>query len=81
MVSEGLIPSVETFFFLCSEEIERLLNGDRDPLILKRARLRQRLYPKMDKYKFEEFIKGPEMKPEMFVKNNIFNVCINYLFD
>ena len=67
MVAEGLIPNVETFYFLTSEEIERLCNGERDPMINTRARLRKRVYPKMNKYKFEEFIKGPEMKPR--------NVC------
>ena len=63
MVSEGLIPSVDLFYYLTSEEFECLCNGDRDPMILTRARLRKRVYPKMNKYKFEEFIKGPEMKP------------------
>ena len=70
MVTEGLIPNVETFFYLTSEEIERLCIGDRDPMINTRARLRKRVYPKMNKYKFEEFIKGPEMKPK--------NVCHKY---
>ena len=63
MVDEGLIPTADTFFYLTIEEVERLCNGERDPLIHMRARLRKRVYPKMNKYKFEEFIKGPEMKP------------------
>ena len=63
MVREGLIPSAESFFYLTVTEVEALCNGDRDPLILARVRHRKRLYPKMDKYKFHEFIKGPEMKP------------------
>ena len=63
LVNEGMIPDVNTMFFLTIEEIERLCNRERDPLIHMRARLRKRVYPKMNKYKFEEFIKGPEMKP------------------
>ncbi|CAG2117807.1 unnamed protein product [Medioppia subpectinata] len=63
---EGLIPSAECFFYLTVNEVEALCSGDRDPLILTRVRQRRRLYPKMDKYKFEEFIKGPEMKPRNF---------------
>ncbi|CAG2123310.1 unnamed protein product, partial [Medioppia subpectinata] len=66
MVAEGLIPSVDSFFFLTIDEIERLCNGDRDALILAKVRQRRRLYPKMDKYKFEEIIKGPEMMPKNF---------------
>ena len=63
MVTEGLIPSVDTFFYLTLEEIECLCNGQRDPMLNMKARLRKRIFPKMDKYKFEEFIKGPQMKP------------------
>ncbi|XP_054166684.1 prodigiosin synthesizing transferase PigC-like [Oppia nitens] len=66
MVSEGLIPSAETFFYLTPDEVIALCNGDRNPLILQKTRHRKRLYPKMDKYKFEEFIKGPEMIPKNF---------------
>jgi hypothetical protein len=63
MVEEGLIPEEDLLFHLTVEEIERLCNRERDALILLRARLRKRILPKMDKYKFEEIIKGPEMKP------------------
>ena len=63
MVEEGLIPEDDLLFYLTVEEIERLCNRERDALILLRARLRKRILPKMDKYKFEEIIKGPEMKP------------------
>ncbi|CAG2106035.1 unnamed protein product [Medioppia subpectinata] len=66
MTNEGLIPSVDTFFYLTITEVEALCNGQRDPLIFSRVRQRRRLYPRMDKYKFEEFIKGPEMKPRNF---------------
>ena len=69
MVNDGLIPDVDTLFFLTIEEIERLCNGERDPLIHMRARLRKKVYPKMNKYKFEEFIKGPEMKPRNVLLN------------
>ncbi|CAG2116789.1 unnamed protein product, partial [Medioppia subpectinata] len=66
MVNEGLIPTVDTFFYLTITEVEALCNGQRDPLIFSRVRQRRRLYPRMDKYKFEEFIKGPEMRPRNF---------------
>jgi pyruvate,water dikinase len=67
MVTEGIIPEADLFFYLTLDEIEKLCNGERDALILLKARLRKRILPKMDKYKFEEFLKGPEMKPR--------NVC------
>ena len=63
MVREGLIPTADTFFYLTPVEVHDLCNGRRDPILLMKARLRKRLYPKMDKYKFEEFVKGPDMKP------------------
>ncbi|CAG2169872.1 unnamed protein product, partial [Oppiella nova] len=66
MVIEGLIPSAETFFYLTAEEVESLCNGSRDPLIFAKVRQRRKLYPKMDKYKFDEFVKGPQMKPRNF---------------
>ncbi|XP_054166949.1 putative phosphoenolpyruvate synthase [Oppia nitens] len=66
MVSEGLIPSADSFYYLTIDEVLALCNGERDPLILQKMRHRKRLYPKMDKYKFEEFSKGPEMKPKNF---------------
>ncbi len=67
MVTEGIIPEADLFFYLALDEVEKLCNGERDALILLKARLRKRILPKMDKYKFEEFLKGPEMKPR--------NVC------
>jgi len=62
MVSEGLIPDQNTIFYLTIDEIEKLFKV-RDPLILSKARLRKRLHPKMDKYKFVEFVKGPKITP------------------
>jgi hypothetical protein len=67
MVAEGIIPKADLFFYFTVDEIEKLCNGERDALILLKARLRKRILPKMDKYKFKEFVKGPEMKPR--------NVC------
>ncbi|XP_054166950.1 uncharacterized phosphotransferase YvkC-like [Oppia nitens] len=64
MVSDGLIPSTETFFLLTIDEIDTLCNGNRDPMILTKARLRKRLVPQMNRYKFDEIIKGPEMEPK-----------------
>ena len=64
MVREGLIPTADIFFYLLPVEVNDLCNGRRDPILLMNARLRKKLYPKMDKYKFDEFVKGPNMKPQ-----------------
>lgn len=77
MQSEGLIPTADTFFYLTPTEIQDLCNGRRDPLLMMKARLRRRLHPKMDKYKFEEFIKGPDMKP----RNVWINTCVTLFYD
>ncbi|XP_054166988.1 prodigiosin synthesizing transferase PigC-like [Oppia nitens] len=66
MVADGLLPSTDSFFYLTSEEVYNLCNGSRDPLIMTRLRHRKRLYQKMNKYKFDEFVKGPEMIPRNF---------------
>ncbi|XP_054166948.1 prodigiosin synthesizing transferase PigC-like [Oppia nitens] len=66
MVADGLLPSIDSFFYLTSEEVYNLCNGSRDPLIMTRLRHRKRLYQKMNKYKFDEFVKGPEMIPRNF---------------
>ncbi|CAG2170142.1 unnamed protein product [Oppiella nova] len=68
MAAEGLIPTADHFFYLTVPEVEALCNGDRNSLILSRVRHRRRLYPQMGGYKFEEFIKGPQMRPRNFQK-------------
>jgi hypothetical protein len=71
MVKEGFIPSALTMFFLTPEEVERLVRGERDALILAKTRIRKRLYAKTDKYKFDEFVKGPKMVPRNLEDNTI----------
>lgn len=65
MVSEGLLPEKELLFFLKLNEIQDLLNGSRDPLLVMKAKQRKRLYPKMNKLKFDEFVKGFRMQPRV----------------
>jgi hypothetical protein len=74
MVNEGLIPEADLFFFLTLDEIKMLCDGNRNPLIIARGRLRKKLYPKMDKYKFDEIIKGPEMKPRNVIYLSYYTV-------
>ena len=71
MVKEGLIPDALTMFFLTLDEVEILVRGERDALILAKTRIRKRLYVKTDKYKFEEFVKGPKMVPRNLEDNNM----------
>jgi hypothetical protein len=63
LVSKGFIPDVDTYFLLTVDEVERLCNGERNPLLMSKARQRKRLSVKMEKFKFEEIVKGPEMLP------------------
>ncbi|CAG2171455.1 unnamed protein product, partial [Oppiella nova] len=71
MVAEGLIPFDDHFFYLTVNEVDELCIGRRNPLILTRVRHRRRLYKQMDGYKFDEFIKGPEMRPRNLEKRTI----------
>ena len=71
MVEEGLIPDAESMFFLTPEEIQKLVEGERDALLLAKVRLRKRVYVKTDKYKFEKIIKGPKMTPRNLEDNNL----------
>src|SRR5699024_4240325 len=63
MVAEGILPEKELFFFLRMDEIKRLTAGDRNPLLVMKAKQRQRLYPQMNALKFDEFIRGFRMAP------------------
>ena len=78
MVAEGLIPEADIFFYLTCDEIRKLCYEERDALILLKARLRKRIYPKMDKYKFDEFIKGPQMIPRNVSQHILCLSQLNY---
>lgn len=62
MRSEGLIPDKELIFHMTPEEIEEVLIT-RNPILLWKAKQRQRLRQKMDSWKFDEIISGYDFKP------------------
>src|SRR5699024_5614018 len=55
----------DLFFFLKMDEIQRLLKGERNPLLVMKAKQRKRLYPTMNALKFDEFVKGFRMAPRV----------------
>lgn len=63
MHEAGYLPETELLFYLKVDEIARLLKGDRNPMLLMKAKQRRRLYPKMNKFQYEEFVKGFRMRP------------------
>jgi len=77
MVNEGILPEQELLFFLRFNEIYELANGNRDPLLVMKAKQRKRLYPKMNAQKFDEFLKGFRMSPRVSFKSlvNWPNIC------
>lgn len=74
MRQAGLIPDEELMFFMKIDEIDSLLHGKRNPLILIKSKQRRRLYPVMDKYKFDEFVVGFEMLPRVSVFETIIHL-------
>ena len=62
MVSEGRLPDEELLFHMNCEEIDILLN-ERDPTIISRAKIRRKLFPIKDNFKFPETTIGPNIKP------------------
>ena len=62
MVVEGRLPDAELLFHMTTPEIETLLK-ERDPTIISRARLRKKLHPIMEKFKFPETTVGPNIMP------------------
>lgn len=71
MHRKGLLPEVELFFFLKLDEIEAIIGGARNPMFLWKATQRRRLWPTMDRFRFEEFIKGFRMGPRVSGKRAI----------
>lgn len=69
MVKVGYLPDVELFFFLKTDEIQRLLKGERNPSFVMKARQRKRLYPTMNAFKFDEFVRGFRMGPRVCYYN------------
>lgn len=65
MAQRGILPEKDLIFYLRIDETQRLLAGERNPLLVMKARQRKRLYPEMNKLKFDEFIKGFRMRPKV----------------
>ena len=65
MAEEGILPEVDLFFFLKVDEAVRLASGERNPLLIMKAKQRKRLYPQMNSFKFDEFVSGFRMKPRV----------------
>ncbi|KAJ6217397.1 hypothetical protein RDWZM_008554 [Blomia tropicalis] len=68
LLNEGILPEKDLIFYLKIDETQRLLNGERCPNLVMKARQRKRIYPEMDKLKFDEFIKGFRMAPKSVEK-------------
>lgn len=65
LTREGILPDAGLMFYLKFDEIYRLINGERNAMLLMKARQRKRLYPMMDRLKFDEFVKGFRMHPKV----------------
>ena len=61
----GMIPEVELLFYLKVSEIIDIIGGNRNPMYLWKAKARRRLHPKMDRLRFDDFIKGFRMAPRV----------------
>lgn len=59
---EGRIPDPELLFHLKLEEVQILVKN-RDPILVEKAAKRRKLWKVVDKYKFDEILKGPSIKP------------------
>ena len=71
MVKENFIPEKELFFYLTCDELNQLIvNKHKLPGLIMKSRQRRKSFLKTDKYKFEQFCKGPNFKP--------INVCLNF---
>ncbi len=80
MVAAGLLPEAELYFFLRLDELQRLLSGERCPTLVMKAKQRRRLYPTMNKLKFEEFVKGMRMAPKVSVLRFDFVELLSNIF-
>ena len=65
MVQHGYLPEADLFFFLTAYEIQILTSDTRDSVLVMKAKQRKRLYPKMNAFKFDEFVKGFRMNPQV----------------
>ena len=69
VVRVGYLPEADLLFFMKPDEIQRMLAGERNPLLVMKAKHRKRLYPQMNSMKFDEFVRGFRMAPKVgFIK-------------
>ncbi len=59
---EGRIPEPDLIFYLKIHELIKLTKF-RDPKIVAKAKQRKRVFPKLDKFIYDEIIIGPQMRP------------------
>ena len=63
MHEEGRIPQEDLLFYLPVWEIDELFKN-RNPLFIWKAKHRKKLFEKIDKWKFDEVVKGYNFKPK-----------------
>jgi hypothetical protein len=63
MHSEGLIPEKELLFHMTFDEISRLIDT-RHPIFVTKAKQRRRMHLRVDKWKFDEILKGYDFQPK-----------------
>lgn len=67
---EGRIPDPDLLFYFKLEEIATLVK-ERDPTMVDRAVKRRKVMKIMDKFRFDEIIKGPSVKPRREVTRTV----------
>ncbi|CAG2177381.1 unnamed protein product [Oppiella nova] len=67
---EGRLPEPDLVFFLTLHELN-VLTQTRDPKIVMKAKQRKKIYPKLDKYIYDEMSIGPNIKPRNFVDKKL----------
>ena len=65
MVQAGILPEADLFYYLKLSEIATLTSGDRNSVLVMKAKQRRRLYPKLNSLKYPEFVKGFRMAPKV----------------
>lgn len=65
MVQAGILPDAELFYYLKLSEIAKLITGERNPVLIMKAKQRRRIYPTLNALKFNEFVKGFKMAPRV----------------
>ena len=67
MHQAGMIPEVDLFFYLKMNEAVQIIEGNRNPMFIWKAKQRKRLMPQMDRLRFDVFVKGFRMGPRVSI--------------